>query len=115
MYKRLVGCGVMICSLSIIQPTSAGYYSSIDTRLELSWSRDFEKVFGGILDDLRAIPVPKPERDPIIRKRYVLIETLSRDGALKLDTLEQKLNYSTVLIRRESIGASTCDWDRPSR
>ena len=90
----------MFCSLACIQPASAGYYSSIDTRFELMPSRDFEKVFGGILDDLRAIPIPKPDRDPVFRKRYVLIESLSRDGALKLDTLEQKLNYSTVLIRR---------------
>lgn len=100
MYKRSVHIGVILCALGITQPGFAGYYSSIDTRLELSWSRDFEKIFGPILDDLRAIPVPKPERDPVIRKRYVLMETLARDGAFKLDTLEQKLNFSAILIRR---------------
>jgi hypothetical protein len=52
------------------------------------------------MDVLGTIHVPEPASNPPIRQRYILIEFMARDESLKLDTLEQKLNYSTVLIRR---------------
>jgi hypothetical protein len=90
---------VMIGLLGPLGPASAGIYSSIDPREEMRYSQEYE-VFGKVLDVLSTIGVPKPATNPPIRQRYVLIEALGRDGMVKLDTLEQKINYSAVLIRR---------------
>jgi hypothetical protein len=99
MYIRTLIVGAMIFSISHVPAVSAGYYSSIDAREEIRYSPDFE-IFGKVMDVLSTIHVPKPASNPPIRQRYVLIESMARDESLKLDTLEQKLNYSTVLIRR---------------
>jgi hypothetical protein len=64
------------------------------------WSRDYFNVFRNVMDNLSTISSEKPATNPPIRRRYLFIEILARDGTLKLDTLEQKLDYSTVLIRR---------------
>ncbi len=97
--RSVVILATMICC-GISAQASAGYYSTIDAPEELRWSRDYENVFLGVLNNLRAIPAQRVEHDPTMRRRYMLMEALARDGNLKLDTLEQKLNWSAVLIRR---------------
>lgn len=99
MFMRAVNLGAVILGLAIGPGAWAGYYSSIDAPEEMLYSRDFE-VFGKAMDVLGTIPVPKPAKIFPIRQRYILIESLAGDGMLKLQTLEQKLNYSAVLIRR---------------
>jgi hypothetical protein len=100
MFIRRVIVGMIILRFSVVPAVSAGYYSSIDAReTEMPYSADFD-VFGKAMDVLGTIPVPKPAKIFPIRQRYILIESMARDETLKLDTLEQKLNYSTVLIRR---------------
>ena len=99
MFIRIVLLGITILSFGVVPAVSAGYYSSIDAREEMRYSPDFE-IFGKVMDVLGTIPVPKPASNPPIRQRYVFIESLAGDGTLKLETLEQKLNYSAVLIRR---------------
>jgi tetratricopeptide (TPR) repeat protein len=81
-------------------PAFAGYYGSFDLRAqEMRWSRDYEGTFSGILDDLKSIAIPSPLRDPVIRRRYVLMDAMAGDGS-GLRALDQKLNYTNVLIRR---------------
>ena len=99
MFIRIVLLGITILSFGVVPAVSAGYYSTIDAREEMRYSPDFE-IFGKVMDVLGTIPVPKPASNPPIRQRYVFIESLAGDGTLKLETLEQKLNYSAVLIRR---------------
>ncbi len=88
--------------LAIAQPVSAGYYTSIDMPEETRWSRDYKGVFENVLINLGNISANdlKLGGDSPMRRRYILMETLGRDGTANLKTLEQKLNYSAVLIRR---------------
>jgi hypothetical protein len=99
MFIRIVLLGMTTLSFGVVPAVSAGYYSTIDAPEEMRYSPDFE-IFGKVMDVLGTIPVPKPASNPPIRQRYVFIESLAGDGPLKLETLEQKLNYSAVLIRR---------------
>lgn len=84
----------------------AGYYSGIEEREEMRpAATDYENIFKKRLDHLRAIPAQKVEYDPPLRQRYVMLEALAREapgrgGMPKLDTLEQQLIFSSVLIRR---------------
>jgi hypothetical protein len=81
-------------------PAHAGFYATIDTKEELRWDRDFRRFNMTLLtlmnianDDAKAVDSP-------MRQRYLLVEAMGKDGTAKLRTLEQKLNYSAVLIRR---------------
>jgi hypothetical protein len=100
MFKRSALIGLALCC--IVQPASAGYYSSIDTPEETRWSRDFAGVFyPEVLTKLRSIRVDKLQgTDYPMRNRYIIFEAMANDGNVKLHTLEAQLNYSTVLIRR---------------
>ena len=100
MRTYLVPLSLLLVSLAIVQATHAGYYSSIDVLEETRFSLDYENVFKPRLGDLSTISLPNPATNPPIRRRYLLLEALGRDGTPKLDTLEQQLNFSTVLIRR---------------
>jgi hypothetical protein len=100
MFKSAGYLAAMVFSLGHLQPAAAGYYSTIDAEEETQrLSRDYV-VFRAVIDRLKTIRNPRPATNPIIRRRYILIETMGRDGIPKLDTLEEKLNYSAVLIRR---------------
>jgi hypothetical protein len=100
MFNRSVCVVVLALALGIVSPASAGCYSTMDAEEETQrLSRDYA-VFRGVIDRLNTIRVPISATNPPIRRRYILIETMARDGPPKLDTLEQKLNYSAVLIRR---------------
>ncbi|MBI2808121.1 MAG: hypothetical protein HYX68_24310 [Planctomycetes bacterium] len=100
MFFRSVGVALGLMGFCLASPAMAGYYSSFDTARELAWSRDFGNVFKPILDDLIIIRERNAKRSPPIRKRYILIETLAQAGGLKFQDIEDKLDYSTVLIRR---------------
>jgi hypothetical protein len=91
----------LLVAFGITQPVAAGYYSTIDSPEEMRLSRfDYRGVFRDTIDNLGSIGDDKSPKNPPIRRRYLMIEALARDRILKLETLEQKLNYSTVLIRR---------------
>jgi hypothetical protein len=101
MSKRIALIGLVFCSLGVLQPAWAGYYSSIDAPEETRYSRDFAGVFyPEVLTKLRSIRVGKVEVEFPMRRRYIVFEALANDGKVKLDTLEAQLDYSTVLIRR---------------
>ena len=99
---RIVSAGVLF--LVFVPSTPAGYYSSIDRGEETLYSRDFDTVFLPALVRLRLIPQQKLPPDKVfpMYQRYLLIESMARDGKVNFDllSLEQKLNYSTVLIRQ---------------
>ena len=84
-------------------PCRAGVYSSIDADVEVDqFSRNFD-VFGKVLLDLQAVAFPEGGPNPPIRQRYVLLEKLfAKQGPANL-SIEQKLNLSTVLIRRGKV------------
>ena len=84
-----------------VECARAGIYSSFDAEEEIRrYHRQYD-IFGPkVLDVLSTIPDPNPVTNPPIRRRYLFIESLAETGALKLDTVEHKLDYSTVLIRR---------------
>ena len=100
MFARAIVIGAIVSSAFLIQPVRAGLYNTTDAVYETQLNQDFRKIFSGVLGDLRTISVEKPEREPPLRKRYMLMESLGRRGALELKTLEQQLDYSAVLIRR---------------
>jgi hypothetical protein len=87
-------------SLGIVPSAQAGLYNTADAPEETRFSRDFAHVFNGVLGDLRSVGAPNPERESTLRKRYMLMETLGNKGVFDLRTLEQILNFSVVLIRR---------------
>jgi hypothetical protein len=96
---------VIIIGFLAVTPLRGGYYNTTDTGQETAWSPDYEYVFRNVLADLQLIAAnPDPIRNPPIRRRYVLMEALGQTGARDwppgLQTLEQKLDYSAVLIRR---------------
>src|SRR5579862_8797628 len=100
MSRRIALIGWIVFGLAVVPSARAGIYTTIDTPEETRWARDYDRVFRFVLADLKSIGAAKPERDPPIRRRYVLMEALAHDGIAPLKTLEQKLNYSAVLIRR---------------
>lgn len=77
----------------------SGIYNTADDPKETRLSQDF-RVFVGVLGDLRSLTAQKtPERESILRKRYLFMEALGKSNP-ELPTLEDKLNYSAVLMRR---------------
>src|SRR5262249_1696481 len=101
MFMRIPIVALLVASLGITQRAAAGYYSTIASPEEMRLSRlDYRGVFRDTIDNLGTIADDKSPKNPPIRRRYLMIEALARDRVLKLETLEQKLNYSTVLIRR---------------
>ena len=97
-YRGLLFVAI-VWSLPSLSAT-AGYYATIDTKEELRWDRSFRRFNESLImlmnvsnDDAKAVDSP-------MRQRYLLVEAMGRDGTTKLKTLEQKLNYSAVLIRR---------------
>ena len=100
MLMRTVLLTCLIFGFLAAQTARAGIYNTTDTLEETRFSQDFVNVFSRILKDLQLIPIPQPISNPPIRRRYVMIEALGAKGALDLQTLEQKLDYSAVLIRR---------------
>ncbi|MSU78861.1 MAG: hypothetical protein EXS16_12300 [Gemmataceae bacterium] len=91
---------LIVCGL-VTAPAQAGIYSTFDADEEVKqYSRDYRNVFKRLLDTLKCIPNDATESHPPIRKRYLILEQLGQAGAGKLKTLEDKLNYSAVLIRR---------------
>lgn len=103
MSVRTVFIGLMVLAGFAVAPrTWAGIYNSTDNpKAEVRWSQDYERVFREVLSDLKTIALAKPPRQPAIWKRYALMEALGRKGANELKTLEQQLDYSAVLIRRD--------------
>lgn len=107
MFARLMVA--LIVGLLCVNSTDAGIYTTFDTPDETRrLSRDFLKVFHGVIGDLRTISDKKPDREGPIRKRYILIEAMGNKAAADLKSAEDLLNYSAVLIRRgkadEAIG-----------
>lgn len=100
MSARTVKTAMIVIGFAIVQPVSAGYYTTIDTPQETRWSRDYKGVFSAVLINLGSIAGNESKVDSPIRHRYVLMDTLAREGSPNLKTLEQKLNFSAVLIRR---------------
>lgn len=99
MFTRSLLIGLTI--LGLATEVHAGFYSSMDNRQhEMPYSMDYGGVFFKVLGDLKSIAVANPESNPPIRRRYLLMEALAPGGTPQLSTLEQKLNYSAVLIRR---------------
>lgn len=82
--------------------SSAGIYSTMDTVDETRWKTDDYRTFELTLNVVKALSDSDLKRgeDTPMRRRYLLIDAMGRDGTLKLRTLEEKLNYSAVLIRR---------------
>ncbi|MBM3994913.1 MAG: hypothetical protein FJ303_12280 [Planctomycetes bacterium] len=100
MFAR-VGWVAMVFVSCCTMPVFAGYYSTFDSPYDTKMDAfDFIGGFADTMDTLQTIPDAKPKSNPPIRRRYVLMESLASKGGLNLETLEQKLNYSTVLIRR---------------
>ncbi len=90
----------IVCGLAAT-PAHAGIYGTMDADAEVKqYSRDYRNVFKPLLDTLKTIPNDDTISHPPIRKRYLLLEHLGRTGASGLKSLEEKLNYSAVLIRR---------------
>src|SRR5467141_3055675 len=101
MFIRLVSACLTALSLIATQSAFGGYYGNMDTEEEVKrYSLDYKNVFDGILDNLRTLPVATPVRPPPMYHRYALMETLAISGALRLRTVEDKLNYTSLLIRR---------------
>ena len=104
MVTRTVLMSVVVLGLGIVQSAWAGYYSSIDMPEETRFSRDFGNVFfPDVLTKLRSVRILNDKDlkvDFPMRRRYMLIESIASNPALTMKTLEEKLNYSTVLIRR---------------
>jgi hypothetical protein len=89
--------------LGLAQSASAGIYCTIDPLQDVQWSRDYKGVFEGVIARLGNIAATKLDKDvksTPIRERYLLLEAAGREGLPNFKTLEQKLNYSAVLIRR---------------
>jgi hypothetical protein len=82
--------------------TYAGVFSTIDNVEETRWKSDDFRTFELTLNVVKALSDSDLSRgeDTPMRRRYLMIDAMGRDGTLKLQTLEQKLNYSAVLIRR---------------
>ncbi len=103
MNKCLVSINAVLLGMWIVVPTHGGYYNTTDAvKEEMRWSLDFGNDVHGfrpVMDNLLILSDPNPPRNPPIRQRYLLIDRLAQEGKLKLLTLEQKLNYATVLIR----------------
>ena len=95
----MLKCILAVVILAVAQPVWAGIYNTADKPDETQLSPDMRK-FSGVLGDLRTIALAKSDRNPPLRIRYILMETLGRKGAAELKSLEQQLDYSTVLIRR---------------
>jgi hypothetical protein len=89
--------GIVVPSLSV-----AGVFSTIDTVEETRWKTDDFRTFELTLNVVKALSDSDLSRgeDSPMRRRYLMIDAMGRDGTLKLQTLEHKLNYSAVLIRR---------------
>lgn len=92
---------IIMLFLASAPSASAGYYSSLDNPQEVRWDRDFRAFNVKVLIPLGFISTDKGLlTDSPMRQRYVLIDSMSRDGNVKLTTWQQKLNLSAVLIRR---------------
>jgi hypothetical protein len=91
--------GVIVFALGMASSARAGLYSTADSVADTRLDSDFVRVFSRTLGDLRSIGADKPERESTLRKRYILME-IGNKGGFDLQTLEEKLNYSVVLIRR---------------
>ncbi|MBI1831979.1 MAG: hypothetical protein HYR84_11070 [Planctomycetes bacterium] len=102
MFTRSVSVVIFFCTAAECAPAWAGYYSTFDAPLDTRYhDLDFALVFGPTMDTLATIEGSRSKTiPPPIRRRYLLMEALAQKGNLQLDTLEQKLNFSTVLIRR---------------
>lgn len=100
MFIRSLCAFALFLGVGITQCAHAGFYSTIDNRQhEMLYSPDY-RVFKLVMDDLFSISMANPERNPPIRRRYMLVEALAPSDLPTLNTLEQKLNYSAALIRR---------------
>jgi len=101
MFGRIVILAAIVLGLCSFQGAWAGIYNTGDSPEETSrFSPDFDGVFRNVLMDLKSIPNPGSLANPPIRRRYLLIESLGSRGALDLRTVEAKLDYSAVLLRR---------------
>src|ERR1043166_1284532 len=96
---RPIWGGILVLTVCVSN-APAGIYSSIDSREDTRWSRDYFNVFRPTLDKWRAVPGGKGDKESVLWQRYVFIETLGGDKTPKLDTLQQQINFSTMLIRR---------------
>ncbi len=101
MLRQISIFGLLMVFVFVTQPAQAGIYTTFDTDHEIkAYSRDFRNFFKRIHDELKTVAVDPSEGQPPIRKRYLMMEMLGRSGTGNLKTLEDKLNYSAVLIRR---------------
>src|SRR5262245_25106719 len=96
---------VFAASLITVLATNVGFagvYSTIDTIDETRWKSDDFRAFEATLNMVKAIVDADLKRgvDSPMRRRYLFIDAMGRDGKLTLKTLEDQLNYSAVLIRR---------------
>src|SRR5262245_22026573 len=91
-----------------METAHAGIYATIDMPEEIRWNKDyraFERTLG-MLKALAENDLKKGDDTPM-RRRYLQIDAMGRDGTLMLKTLEQKLNYSAVLMRRGKANEAT--------
>src|SRR5947207_2672070 len=100
MTARVTQIGLLFTLLFLaVSSVKGGIYSTMDAPEEVRFDYDYGKVFRAILVNLQNIPNPTVPVDYPIRRRCMLIELLGRKGALELQTIEEKLNYTTALIR----------------
>jgi hypothetical protein len=100
MFRHAAVCvGVIAFTYGTATSARAGYYSSIDNPDETRWALDYQ-VFSDKLMDLASIAANDYPRYVPIRQRYLLLEAMAGDSLVNLKTLGQKLDYSTMLIRR---------------
>ena len=100
MSRRIALIGLLVAGFGAVPSARAGLYNTADAEAETRLSPNFEGVFRSVLGDLRSVSAAKPDRESTLRKRYVLMEALGAKAIPDLRTLEEKLNYSVVLIRR---------------
>lgn len=90
----------VVCLLGLVFHASAaaGIYNTVEVD-DIRLSTDILQ-FRDILIKVRTIGFDKVDFENLLRKRYLFYEALAGDNPPKNLTLEQKLDYSAVLLRR---------------
>ena len=97
--RNLSSLAAIAILLSATAPLRAGVYNTTDDEASIALTPIFQN-FQKSLGDLRSIGADQVDVDNPLRKRYFLMESLAGRAPPISLTLEQKLNYSAVLIRR---------------
>ena len=97
--RNLSSLAAIAILLAAAVPMKAGVYNTTDDEASIALTPIFHN-FQKALGDLRSIGADQVDVDNPLRKRYFLMESLAGRTPPTSLTLEQKLNYSAVLIRR---------------